>query len=412
MKNSSSLRYAAFGSLYFAEGAILSYFTSLNAIYLRSFDLTMSQVGLFSAIAVIPMILKVFIGMLSDKVNLFGLGHRKPYIVLGLAMQTVGILMFPFIHPQHDFGLMVVTGFIVVLGMALYDTCTDGLALDTTPLEDKGKVQGIMVSGRAFGVVFISGLLGLISSQGHWTWVFMVLASMSLIPLPMVLLLKEPAKAPEATFKWKAFRVLKRRNIIALGLLGALFTMITNGTNELVNPFLEESYGISYMMAGLYTALWGVGVIIGGLTGGRFTDRLGDRKAMRIAMFATFVAVVMLSLIHGQAMAWPLLFLFGVAYGYYETVYFATSMTVCDIRIAASMFSILMAMANIGSSIGMVVSGYLSDIAGYRWTFAILGLLTLLLFPLSSIIFSEREKDKNGSLSVPSGKTTENVRHD
>ncbi len=35
--------------------------------------------------------------------------------------------------------------FIMQLGMALYDTCTDGLALDTTPEEEQGTIQGFMV---------------------------------------------------------------------------------------------------------------------------------------------------------------------------------------------------------------------------------------------------------------------------
>jgi len=38
-------RYAMFGLIYFAEGAILSYFTALNSQYLLSFDLGMSQVA-------------------------------------------------------------------------------------------------------------------------------------------------------------------------------------------------------------------------------------------------------------------------------------------------------------------------------------------------------------------------------
>lgn len=387
MTRNIPLRYFAFALLYFAEGAILSYFTSLNAIYLRSFHLTMSQVGLFSAIAVIPMILKVFIGMLSDRVSLFGMGHRKPYIVIGLLMQTAGILVFPYLHPVHSFGWMVLTGFLVVSGMAIYDTCTDGFALDTTPREDEGRVQGIMVAGRASGVVLIAGLLGIISSQANWTWVFLVLASMSLLPLPLVFLMKEPAKLPEAKFNWNAFRILKRRDIIALGMLGALFTLITNGSNELVNPFLRDSFGISYMLAGFYTALWGAGVIVGGLTGGRFTDRFGDRKALTGAMLTAFGSVTILASMTGPDMAWPLVFLFGIAYGYYETAFFATSMAVTDIRIAASMFSILMAMANIGSSIGMVVSGGLADLVGYRWTFVILGVMNMLVLPLLPVIF-------------------------
>jgi PAT family beta-lactamase induction signal transducer AmpG len=390
-----SARYTAFALLYFAQGAILSYFTSLNAIYLLSFKLTMSQVGLFSAIAVTPMILKIFIGMVSDKVNLFGLGNRKPYIILGLLMQAVGILVFPFIHPLHSFVWLTATGFMAITGMALYDTCTDGLALDTTPLQDEGKVQGIMVAGRACGVVVIAGLLGIISNQVNWSWVFYLLAGMTLLPLPLVLMLKEPARTPETAFRWSAFRVFRRRDVIALGVLGALFTMITNGSNQLVNPFLRENFGISYMMAGFYTAVWGVGVVIGGLTGGRLADRLGHRKAVTGAMLASLAGVSLLAVINGPSVAWPLVFLFGIAYGYYETAFFATSMAVTDIRIAASMFSILMAMANIGSSIGMAVSGSLSDRIGFRWTFAMLGGLNLLVIPLLPIIF--RRKTLKGS---------------
>ena len=46
MTTSKITRYSMFGLLYFAQGAILSYFTALNSLYLLSFDLKMSQIGL------------------------------------------------------------------------------------------------------------------------------------------------------------------------------------------------------------------------------------------------------------------------------------------------------------------------------------------------------------------------------
>jgi len=388
-----SYRYLLFALLYFAEGAILSYFTALNAIYLRSFGLTMTQVGIFSAVAISPMVLKVFFGMLSDRVNLFGLGHRKPFIIIGLIMQAAGILVFPYIHPYHSFILLTITGFLVVTGMALYDTSTDGLALDTTAPEEEGKVQGIMVAGRAVGVVVISVTLGLISQHTGWTPVFIALAIMTLIPLPLVIAFREPSKPAGITFDWKAFRIFTKRSVIAVGLLGALFTAITNGTNQLVNPFLRETYGISFMIAGFYTAVWGIGVVTGGITGGRLADRFGHRKAVLGALFTALVSIALLSQITGSAIAWPLLFLFGIAYGYYETSFFATAMAATDLRIAASMFSILMAIANIGSSIGMVLSGAMSDIVGFRWTFVFFAGLNLFVFLLLPMVFPRKKKD-------------------
>jgi PAT family beta-lactamase induction signal transducer AmpG len=216
---------------------------------------------------------------------------------------------------------------------------------------------------------------------------------MTLVPLPFVIAFHEPPKPVGITFNWTAFRIFTKRSVIAVGILGALFTAITNGTNQLVNPFLRETYGISFMIAGFYTAVWGVGVIAGGITGGRLADRFGHRKAVLGALFTALVSIAFLSVITGPTIAWPLLFLFGTAYGYYETSFFATAMAATDLRIAASMFSILMAIANIGSSIGMVLSGILSDHAGFRRTFVFFAALNLLVFLILPVVFPRKKKD-------------------
>ena len=394
----NSYRYTLFGLLYFAQGAVLSYFTALNAIYLRSFHLTMTQVGIFSAVAISPMVLKVFLGMLSDRFNPLGLGHRKPFIIIGLIMQASGILVFPSIHPYDSFMLLTFTGFLVVAGMALYDTCTDGLALDTTPPEKQGKVQGIMVAARAVGVVVIAVTLGLISQTTGWKPVFNALAVMTLFPLPLILAYREPAKPEGIKFRWEAFRVFTKRRVISVGMMGALFTAITNGTNQIVNPFLRETFGISLLFAGFYTAVWGIGVVVGGITGGQLADRFGHRKAVLGALFTALVSVALLSVITGTVTAWPLLLLFGIAYGYYETSFFATAMAATDLRIAASMFSILMAIANIGASIGMVLSGALSDLIGFRWTFVFLAAMNLLVFLILPAVFPKESRKRAGEL--------------
>jgi PAT family beta-lactamase induction signal transducer AmpG len=400
-----SRKYFLFALLYFAQGSVLGYFTSLNALYLRSFDVSMTRVGIFSAIALIPLVLKILWGMLSDKVNLFGFGYRKPYIIIGLLMQAGGQLAFPFIHPGHSFGLLVAVAFFSLLGMALYDTCTDGLALDTTTSGEMGKVQGIMVAGRAVGIVVISAAVGMLSQMINWYAVFMALAVMTMIPIPLVLLIREPERPAERRFDLKAFRSFASRSVLAVGFLGLISTMITGGTNQLVNPFLRESFNISYMIAGFFSAVWGIGVTLGGITGGRLTDRLGNRKAITGALITALVAISLLAVIPSQVFAWPLLVLFGLAYGYYETVFFATSMTVTDPRIAASMFAILMAVSNIGSGLGMVAGGGISDWIGFRWTFVFFAALNFLIIPLLPVISkrqytkSEERSDKATQLS-------------
>lgn len=382
MDNTRRLRYLTFGLLYFAQGAILSYFTALNALYLLSFDLSLTQIGLFGAIALTPFVLKIAAGMVSDRVSLFGRGHRLPYIWLGLLVQAVCLLIIPFIHPGLHFELLTFVAFVLMSGMALYDTATDGLALDTTPQEDLGTVQGIMVGGRALGLVVISAALGLLAHLTTWTVAFWALAAITLVPLPLVLRLREPARPAERRFEWRAFGAFRRGPVIALGALGIFYSILTYGANEIVNPFLEAEYNIDYLQAGLYTATWGLGMVAGGITGGRLADRFGRRQALLAAFFAATLTVLSLAFLPGPTAAWPLLFVFGLAFGYYDTVYMAIAMGYCDPRIAASMFALLMALTNVGTGVGFAVSGALADAIGYRWTFALLGPLNLL-----SVIF-------------------------
>jgi len=201
------------------------------------------------------------------------------------------------------------------------------------------------------------------------------------------LMVKEERRRSDQRFEWKAFSAFKAWPVIALGLLGALYSLIINGADQIITPFMNETFAVDEFAAGLYVSVWGVGVMIGGLTGGKLVDRMGHRRSILVAAGISLLAIGSLALINGAAVAWGLMVLFGVAYGYYETVYFAVSMNYTDSRIAASMFSILMAVANLGTAVGLGLSGALVDLVGYPLTFIILAGLNLLALPLVSVIF-------------------------
>ena len=63
---------------------------------------------------------------------------------------------------------------------------------------------------------------------------------------------------------------------------------------------------------------------------------------------------------------WAVVFLFGFAFGYYETVYFAIGMDISDPRIAAFMFAVIMAVGNFGIAGGQPLAGMLVDSLGFR----------------------------------------------
>ena len=384
-----SFRFIIFGLLYFIQGAILSFFTGFNGIYLLSFGVDMKGVGLIGLIGMLPFVLKIFLGILSDRVNLFGLGFRKPYIIIGVVIQVVSLVIVPLIDPGESFGLYALLAFLLMMGMALYDTATDGLALDTTREEEQGTIQGLMVGGRALGVALISVFFGFFANYFSWHYAFWSLALISAIALVLSFFIKEERIKAHPAFEWKAFKTLGRKNILSLAILGALYSLIINSVAEIMNPFFESRFTITPLIAGLYSAVWGLGIVIGGVLGGRETDKLGHRKSVVIAMVISLVSIVLFLVAPNQYLAFGIALVFGFAYGFYETVYFATSMARTDPRIAASMFSILMAIANIGTGIGLAITGVLVDGMGYPWTFIVLAGLNLLALPLIPVVFGK-----------------------
>ncbi len=387
MKLSKPLRYALFGLLYFTQGTILSYFTALNALYLLSRGLTMTNVGIFASIALIPFVIKILFGILSDRVSPLGLGHRKPYIFFGLAVQFICLIIAPFIDPKSAYWGFVALAFVLQLGMALYDTCTDGLALDTTPEGEKGTIQGFMVGGRAVGVIVTASVVGLLAERSTWQAVFWLLAGLTLLPLPLLFGAREPARPVGRNFDWKAFSAFKKAPVLALAGVGFIFFLIVVGANQLVNPFLQERFGIDLSTAGLFTTVWGIGVVLGSAVGGLLIDRVGKRNGVRIAMLISVLGVLSLAFIPALGWAWPIVVLFGIAYGTYQTVYFALAMAYTEPRIAASMFSILMAVTNVGQGVGLALGGLLADKIKYPPTFILFAALNLLALPLLPVVF-------------------------
>jgi PAT family beta-lactamase induction signal transducer AmpG len=86
---------------------------------------------------------------------------------------------------------------------------------------------------------------------------------------------------------------------------------------------------------------------------------------------------------------------FRLAYGVCQTLYYALAMNYTDPRIAASMFSILMAVTNVAQGVGMAVGGGLTDTVGFRWTFAIIAVLNVIAWPLLPIVFQRTSADRD-----------------
>jgi MFS transporter, PAT family, beta-lactamase induction signal transducer AmpG len=403
MVRNKFVRYLTFGSLYFTQGTILGFFAALNALYLLDNGLQMTDVGVFGFIALLPFVLKIGLGIISDRVNLFGMGHRKPYIFIGLVVQFACLVAAPFIDPGRYFWAYVAIAFIMQMGMALYDTCTDGLALDTTPEEEQGTIQGFMVGGRAVGSIAAASVVGFLAENVSWLSVFWVLAALTFVPVPFMFSVREEKREVEKRFDWSAFRAFDSSTFLAGG-MGLVMFMIILGANQLINPYLEVQFGISLSAAGLITSLWSLGVVGGSFVGGWLMRKFKPERSLMIGVLLLSFTLLTLSFLvtpeYGLTLGVAIVIFFGIAYGAYQTEYFAVAMRFVDPRIAASMYAILMAFSNVGQGIGMYLSGALADMTGFSRTFLILLGINLLLLLLIPVVFRHKSEVREAAKDI------------
>lgn len=383
------LRFALFGLLYLTQGVVLGYFASLNALYLLSNGLDMADVGVFSSIALIPFVIKIFFGMLSDRYNFFGLGRRKPYIAIGLLVQAVCLVLAASINPGRQYWTFVGVAFLLQLGMAFYDTCTDGLALDITPADEKGLLQGFMVGGRSVGVIVAASVAGVIAERS-WPGVFYFLAAASLLPFLLLFFVREAPESAGERFNWGAFSAFKSRQVLAVAGAGLVIFLVIVGANQLVNPSFSARLGIDLSTAGFITTLWGLGCVGGAFLGGAIMDRAGDRAALWLSVFSVAATLAIMAVVPAVALAYVAAVLFGVAYGSSQAVYFALAMKYTTPAIAASMYSILMAVTNVGQGIGLGLGGVLAKNAGYPAAFLVFAAAMFLVLPFFPVLFRQR----------------------
>lgn len=375
-------RLALFASLYLAQGAVLSYFFTFNVLYLSARGFAADEIGYFQAVLVLPFILKILLGMLSDRLSLLGLGHRSPYILLGLLVQTSCFALLPQIALPDGLDLFFATCLVAALGMALSDTGTDGLAVEATPEHERPLVQGVMVGARAAGLLLSLLFGGWLADRVGWPAMFAMIVILGFPAIALSLRFwQHKGERPAESFSWKAFRGLVRRDVITLALMGVIYALALDGVLSFLSfhpdaALLEDIGTVSSLVA-----VSMLGRMLGAAVSGRLTDRLGYRRSMQVAIALSALSCLGLSLTFGPVVLAAVCLIFGFSYGYYTTTYSAAAMTLTDPRIAASMFAIFMMFLNIGIGLGQGLGGAITNALGFQglaWAMASISLLNLL----------------------------------
>src|SRR5438067_2687639 len=161
------------------------------------------------------------------------------------------------------------------------------LVMESIPARLRGPVSGLLQSGYPSGYFVASLVFFLLFDTIGWRGMFMVGVAPALLVLLIRMHVKESPvfEARRGTVAANPIMELVRHWKIALYLvvLMTAFNFFSHGTQDLYPTFLQKQHHFGTHLTGTLTAVMNVGAIVGGISFGIWSERIGRRRAIIIA---------------------------------------------------------------------------------------------------------------------------------
>lgn len=357
----------------------------------------------YIAIILLPWSFKLVNGLLMDRVTYLPMGRRRPWVIAAQIALVLTLILFGTQTPTvGDLAFITLAGFSVNLAATFQDVAIDGMAIDVVPEEERARANGVMWGGKILGTALASVVTGiLIARFGFREAAFVTATFVAIAGLSALIIRERPgerllpwtkgeaseiSREMQMTRWWPIASKLARAMLQPQSLLLAagIFIALTGyGLDTAFGPVLAvQELGFSEER---YGALAGAANLIGGLFGillcGIIADRVGPRRALAASLLGMGVAQIAMA---ATPTYWNLAGIFE-AYTVSYVVFFvlmsvslyAEAMRLCTPAVAATQFSLFMAVLNLATSFGAQRYGVIEPAHGYIGAFAVAGVTAL-----------------------------------
>ncbi|HUK42224.1 MAG TPA: MFS transporter [Candidatus Acidoferrales bacterium] len=160
------------------------------------------------------------------------------------------------------------------------------LAMESAPPQWRGFLSGLLQEGYAFGNILAAIAYYVVFPHWGWRSMFFVGAAPALLTIFICVYVEEPQAWRESKTDWNTYRLAILKNLpLFLYMVGlmAMMNFISHGTQDLYPTFLQRARHFDVDTTSVISIISMIGAIIGGLTFGHLSERMGRRSAMVVA---------------------------------------------------------------------------------------------------------------------------------
>lgn len=240
---------------------------------------------LFATLVMRPVGALLF-GLLADRY-----GRRKP-LMANVVFFSVIELLCGF---APSYGVFLALRTIYGIGMGGEWGVGASLALESSPEKRRGVISGILQSGYSIGYLLAAVAARFVLPVWGWRAMFWIGG----VPALLALYIRSKVRESEA---WKQHRAPTVGAIIRtasghwkifsyLVLLMTLMMFLSHGTQDLYPDFLKSAHRVSASTVSYIAILYNVGAVLGSIVFGLFSEKVGRRRSMIIALGLAFLMI-------------------------------------------------------------------------------------------------------------------------
>jgi PAT family beta-lactamase induction signal transducer AmpG len=415
LARSKTLRLLTLFLFYLTQGAPIGVFFYAIPAWMAGNGASAADTAWVVGFAVLPWTLKLVNGFIIDRYTFLPMGRRRIWIVGAQLLVAVVLLSGAIIGPSpSDLVLLAGIAFCANMAVTFQDVAIDSLAIDIMPEEERAKAGSIMFGAQVLGIAGTTAMVGYLLQHASFQTAMIAAAMVPIAVAIYGIVISEragerrlpwtqgSAHAHNIAIKIDAWWPLLKQSFKALVLpLSLMFLPVLflrampYGGFEAFHPVLAQQtagWSISDYTGLMSTAQFTSGVLAL-LIGAWAVERLGAQRALLIyvSLAVAFLLVMGLSphLWTNDTFLSVMFFGGDILATFISIATIPICMRLCNPAVAATQFTIYMAVANFGRPFGAWVSGvtagqghptwlYFASAAGYT---VVIVILLLVRFP-------------------------------